>query len=411
MKNGIFVAKITELMSKHGKVVVGLSGGVDSSVAAKLLLDEGYEVIGAFMLNWDDARYTKTDEMHWIKDSEDAREVAKHLGIPFHIFDFREKYFQRVIEYMFREYEKGHTPNPDILCNREVKFDLFWEEAQKFDADFVATGHYARKDQVEINGKTVYRLLAGVDPKKDQSYFLCQLSQEQLAHALFPVGELEKTQVRRIAAGAGLITAEKKDSQGLCFVGKVNLPDFLKQQLAPKEGDIVYIPREYYERFSVPEHFENERERLEFLARKYQYQPEDGRLVGKHQGAHYFTVGQRKGLNIGGFKQRTFVIATDTQKNIVYIGEHYTHPGLYRQVLKIPKTDIHWIREDLRPASGKTMRVKARIRHQQPLQDATVHVFDDFTFVEFDQPQQGVAQGQFVAWYVDDELLGSGVID
>jgi tRNA-specific 2-thiouridylase len=398
-------------MPKKGKVVVGLSGGVDSSVAAKLLLDQGYEVTGAFMLNWDDTRYTKTGEMHWIKDSEDARQVAEQLGIPFHIFDFRKKYFERVVDYMFREYERGRTPNPDILCNREVKFDLFWEEARKLGADFVATGHYARKDETVAGGKKVYRLLAGKDPKKDQSYFLCQLSQEQLKHALFPVGELHKTEVRKIAADAGFVTATKKDSQGLCFVGKVNLPDFLRQQLEPKEGDIIYIPLSYYDRFQTPGHFENERERLEFLAKKYQYNPGDGRVVGKHQGAHFFTIGQRKGLNVGGFKQRTFVIGTDTGKNIVYIGEHYTHPGLYRRALKIPHEDVHWVREDLKLKPGEKMDVKVRIRHQQPLQNAVLHQYDDVLFVEFEKPQQGVAQGQFAAWYVDDELLGSGVIN
>ena len=398
-------------MSKHGKVVVGMSGGVDSSVAAKLLLDRGYEVIGAFMLNWDDERYVKTNEMHWIKDSRDAAEVAKHLGIPFTIFDFRKKYFQRVIDYMFREYAKGRTPNPDILCNREVKFDLFLEEAEKLGADYIATGHYARRDTIEKGGKKIHRLLAGLDPKKDQSYFLCQLSQEQLGKALFPVGEMEKTEVRKIAREAGLITADKKDSQGLCFVGKVNLPDFLRQQLEPKEGDIILIPRTFYERFRQPETFENKREELEFFARPYVYSPEDGKVVGKHTGAHYFTIGQRKGLNIGGFKERTFVIGTDTKKNIVYIGEHYTHSGLYKKVIKIPDEETHWIREDLRPSTGKSIAVKARIRHQQPLQDARVHIYPDVTFVEFVEPQQGVAQGQFVAWYVDDELLGSGVIE
>ncbi|NPA43031.1 MAG: tRNA 2-thiouridine(34) synthase MnmA [Chlorobi bacterium] len=398
-------------MSKKGKVVVGLSGGVDSSVAAKLLLDQGYEVIGAFMLNWDDARYLKTDEMHWIKDSEDAREVARQLGIPFHVFDFRDKYYQRVIDYMFREYEKGHTPNPDILCNREVKFDLFWDEARKLGADYVATGHYARKDVIFKEGQAVYRLLAGKDPRKDQSYFLCQLNQEQLSRALFPVGELLKSEVREIAAREGLVTAEKKDSQGLCFVGKVNLPDFLRQQLEPKEGDIVYIPREYYERFAPPAHFASERDRLEYLAQKYSYKPEDGRVVGKHQGAHYFTIGQRKGLNVGGFKHRTFVIGTDTKTNTVYIGEHYTHPGLYRRALKIPNEDVHWVREDLALKPGETMDVEVRIRHQQPLQKARLHQYDDVLFVEFEQPQQGVARGQFAAWYKGDELLGSGVID
>ena len=392
------------------KVVVGLSGGVDSSVAAKLLIEQGYEVIGAFMLNWDDTRYTITDEMQWIKDSDDARKVAEALGIPFYIFDFKEKYFKRVVDYMFREYERGRTPNPDILCNREIKFDLFWEEAKKYGADFVATGHYARKGQTEKDGQTYYRLLAGIDPKKDQSYFLAQLNQEQLKHALFPIGELEKPEVRRIAKEAGFVTADKRDSQGLCFVGKVNLPDFLRQQLAPKEGDIILIPREYYEQFEQPENFATERERLEYLGRTYKYKPENGKVVGKHQGAHYFTKGQRKGLNIGGFKQRTFVIDTDVKDNIVYIGEHYTHPGLYRSALKVTNDELHWVRPDLALKSGESMDVMVRYRHLQPLRPARLHQFEDVLWVEFFEPQQAIAEGQFVAWYLDDELIGSGVI-
>ena len=397
-------------MQAKQKVVVGLSGGVDSSVAAKLLIDEGYEVTGAFMLNWDDTRYTITDEMQWIKDSQDARDVAESLGIPFHIFDFKEKYFKRVVDYMFREYERGRTPNPDILCNREIKFDLFWEEAKKYGADFVATGHYARKGQTEKDGKTYYRLLAGVDIKKDQSYFLAQLNQEQLKHALFPIGELEKPEVRRIAKEAGFITAEKRDSQGLCFVGKVNLPDFLRQQLAPKEGDIILIPREYYEQFDNPDNFSSKKEELEFLGRTYNYKPEDGRVVGKHQGAHYFTKGQRKGLNIGGFKQRTFVIDTDVINNIVYIGEHYTHPGLYRQALKVSNDELHWVRPDMALKTGDTMDVMIRYRHLQPLRKGKLYQFEDVLWVEFFEPQQAIAEGQFVAWYLDDELVGSGVI-
>ncbi len=396
-------------MSK-GKVVVGLSGGVDSSVAAKLLLDQGYDVMGAFMLNWDDTRYTITDEMQWIKDSEDARKVAEALGIPFKIFDFKKKYFKRVVDYMFREYERGRTPNPDILCNREIKFDLFWEEAQKYGADFVATGHYARKGQIEKDGETYYQLLAGVDPKKDQSYFLAQLNQAQLKHALFPIGELDKPEVRRLAKEAGFVTADKRDSQGLCFVGKVNLPDFLRQQLAPKEGDIIVIPREYYDQFETPERFENERQRLEYLGRTYNFKPEDGKVVGKHQGAHYFTKGQRKGLNIGGFKQRTFVIDTDVDKNIVYIGEHYTHPGLYRSALKINNDELHWVRPDLALKPGETMDVEVRYRHLQPLRKARLHQFEDVLWIEFFEPQQAIAEGQFAAWYLDDELIGSGVI-
>ena len=397
-------------MPSKEKVVVGLSGGVDSSVAAKLLIDEGYDVMGAFMLNWDDTRYTITDEMQWIKDSEDARKVAEALDIPFKIFDFKKKYFKRVVDYMFREYERGRTPNPDILCNREIKFDLFWEEAKKYGADFVATGHYARKGQIEKDGKIYYRLLAGVDPKKDQSYFLAQLNQKQLKHALFPIGELEKPEVRRIAKEAQFVTAEKRDSQGLCFVGKVNLPDFLRQQLAPKEGDIIVIPREYYEQFETPGSFENERQRLEYLGRTYNYKPEDGKVVGKHQGAHYFTKGQRKGLNIGGFKQRTFVIETDVESNIVYIGEHYTHPGLYKSALKITNDELHWVRPDLALKPGETMDVDVRYRHLQPLRKARLHQFDDVLWVEFFESQQAIAEGQFAAWYIGDELIGSGVI-
>ncbi len=393
-----------------GKVVVGLSGGVDSSVAAKLLLEEGYEVIGAFMLNWDDTRYTITDEMQWIKDSDDARKVAENLGIPFHIFDFKKKYFKRVVDYMFREYARGRTPNPDILCNREIKFDLFWEEAQKFGADFVATGHYARKGEIYKNGQTYYQLLSGLDPKKDQSYFLAQLNQKQLQHALFPIGELEKTEVRRLAKEAGFVTADKRDSQGLCFVGKVNLPDFLRQQLAPKKGDIIVIPREYYKQFKTPEYFENERQRLEYLGRSYTYKPTDGKVVGQHQGAHYFTKGQRKGLNIGGFKQRTFVIDTDVKNNIVYIGEHYTHPGLYRNALKINNDELHWVRPDLALKTGETMDVEIRYRHLQPLRKGRLHQFEDVLWIEFFEPQQAIAEGQFAAWYLNDELIGSGVI-
>ncbi len=397
-------------MTKKAKVVVGLSGGVDSSVAAKLLIDQGYEVIGAFMKNWDDTRYTITDEMQWIKDSEDARKVAEKLDIPFYIFDFRKKYFKRVVDYMFREYEIGRTPNPDILCNREVKFDLFWEEAEKLGADFVATGHYARKGKIIKNGKTYYRLLAGLDPKKDQSYFLAQLNQKQLKHALFPIGELEKPEVRKIAKEQDFVTAEKPDSQGICFVGKVNLPDFLRQQLAPKEGDVIVIPREYYEQFPKPEKFTTERERLEYLSKNYNYKPEDGKVVGKHQGAHYFTKGQRKGLNIGGFKQRTFVIDTDVKNNIIYIGEHYTHPGLYKQALFVNNDELHWVRPDLALKAGETMEVMVRYRHLQPLRKGKLHQFEDKLFVEFDEPQQAIAEGQFVAWYLDDELIGSGVI-
>ena len=226
------------------RVIIGLSGGVDSSVAAYLLKEQGYEVIGLFMKNWHDDSVTISKECPWLEDSNDAMLVADKLGIPFQVVDLSEQYKERIVDYMFREYEMGRTPNPDILCNREIKFDVFMEIALGLGADFVATGHYCRRDVLEIQGKKIYRLLAGKDANKDQSYFLCQLSQHQLSRSLFPIGELTKTEVRKIASDQGLVTAEKKDSQGLCFIGKVRLPEFLQQILMPKEGLSVQIPED-----------------------------------------------------------------------------------------------------------------------------------------------------------------------
>lgn len=392
------------------KVVVGLSGGVDSSVAAYLLKEQGYDVIGLFMKNWHDDSVTISDECPWLEDSNDALLVAEKLGIPFQTVDLSEQYKERIVDYMFNEYEQGRTPNPDVLCNREIKFDVFMKIALSLGADFVATGHYCRKDTVEKNGKTIYRLLAGIDPNKDQSYFLCQLSQNQLAKSLFPIGELTKPEVREIAAKLDLITAEKKDSQGLCFIGKVRLPEFLQQKLQPKEGFIYQISNdsEIY-KLQKPK-FETLEEALRFESQPFSYKPTDGKKMATHQGAHYFTIGQRKGLNVGGTKEPLFVIATDMETNSIYTGQGNSHKGLFRKALFVKNHEVHFIREDLALKNGETLEVMARIRYRQPLQKATLYRFEDGMYVSFEKPQSAVTEGQFVAWYINDELIGSGVI-
>ncbi len=392
------------------RVVVGLSGGVDSSVTAHLLKEQGYEVIGLFMKNWHDDSVTISNECPWLEDSNDAMIVAQKLGIPFQVVDLSAQYKERIVDYMFDEYEKGRTPNPDVLCNREIKFDVFMDIALKLGADYVATGHYCRKAEEEINGKMVYKLLAGKDNNKDQSYFLCQLSQEQLSKALFPIGELTKPEVREIAKEADLITAEKKDSQGLCFIGKVRLPEFLQQKLEPKEGEIVQIPNDFSDYHKITPKFECKKEELAFYAKKFSYQKQDGKVVGNHQGAHYFTKGQRKGLAVGGTKEPLFVIETDVNENIIYTGEGKNHLGLFRNVLFVANEELHWIREDLKLKSGESMQVEARIRYRQPLENAILYQFDDGLYVEFENKQSAIQEGQFVAWYAKDELLGSGVI-
>ena len=390
------------MKSDSNRVVVGLSGGVDSSVTAYLLHQQGYEVIGLFMKNWHDDSVTISKECPWLEDSYDAMLVAEKLGIPFQTVDLSAEYKQRIVDYMFVEYERGRTPNPDILCNREIKFDVFLKIAIELGADFVATGHYCRKGEVEIEGTTHYRLLAGADNNKDQSYFLCQLNQAQLAKTLFPIGELTKPEVRKIAKEQGLVTAEKRDSQGLCFVGKVSLPEFLQQQLTVKAGRIIQIPDSH-------PMYENEREETpEGLATKYRYLVEDGLEVGTHDGAHFFTVGQRKGLAVGGTKDPLFVLATDVEQNIIYVGEGKSHPGLLRSALWISQEDIHWVRPDL--MSHKPMQVWARIRYRQPLTKVTLHPTSTGLYMIFDQPQSAIAAGQFAAWYLQDELIGSGVI-
>ncbi len=384
-------------------MVIGLSGGVDSSVAAHLLIEQGYEVIGIFMRNWHDESVTINNECPWIDDSNDAILVAEQLGIPFQVMDLSEEYKERIVDYMFSEYKAGRTPNPDVLCNREIKFDIFLDAAMKLGADFVATGHYCRKaTTLDAKGNEIHHLLAGADGNKDQSYFLCQLTQAQLSKALFPIGELEKPEVRRIAAEIGLATAEKKDSQGLCFIGKVKLPVFLQQQLAPKRGEIVEINRD------APL-FTTQAEGVRF--EPYHFSSSDGNIVGTHTGAHYFTVGQRRGLNVGGKQEPLFVLGTDIEENIVYVGQSETHPGLLRSGLRIQNNDVHWVREDLRMTTGESRTYSARIRYRQPLQSVTLTQQNDVLEFIFDENQKGIAAGQFVAWYDGDELIGSAVMN
>jgi len=392
------------------RVVVGLSGGVDSSVTAYLLKEQGYEVIGLFMKNWHDDSVTISNECPWLEDSNDAMIVAEKLDIPFQVVDLSEQYKERIVDYMFDEYSKGRTPNPDVLCNREIKFDVFMDIALKLGADYVATGHYCRKSEEIIDGNTIYKLLSGKDNNKDQSYFLCQLSQEQLTKALFPIGELTKPEVREIAKKADLITAEKKDSQGLCFIGKVRLPEFLQQKLQPKEGVIVNIPIDANQYTKPIPKFENKEAELNYFSTKYSYSKELGKIVGKHQGAHYFTKGQRKGLNVGGTKEALYVIETDVEENIIYTGEGKKHKGLYRNVLFVSNEEIHWIRVDLTLEPGETMEVEARIRYRQTLEIAKLHKVESGLYVEFENKQSAIQEGQFVAWYKNEELLGSGVI-
>src|SRR5690554_378217 len=395
---------------KKKRVIVGLSGGVDSSVAAYLLKEQGYEVIGLFMKNWHDDSVTISNECPWLDDSNDAMLVADKLGIPFQAVDLSEQYKERIVDYMFNEYKLGRTPNPDVLCNREIKFDVFMKIALDLGADFVATGHYCRKNTITKNGKEIHQLLAGADVNKDQSYFLCQLSQDQLAKALFPIGELQKPEVREIAAQQNLITAEKKDSQGLCFIGKVRLPEFLQQQLKPKEGVIVEISEDFdgYQQ-EIPS-FQNKEEELQYLSKRIAYTFQDGKVVGKHQGAHYFTKGQRKGLAVGGTVEPHFVIETNVDDNIIYTGQGKQHPGLFKKVLFVSNDELHWIREDLKLQVDETMDVLARIRYRQPLQKAILYKVDSGMYVEFEEPQMAMTEGQFVAWYLGDELVGSGVI-
>lgn len=394
-------------------MVIGLSGGVDSSVAAYLLKNQGYDVIGLFMINWHDTTGTLSGDCPWDDDLIFAELVARKLGIPFETIDFSEEYRKRVVDYMFAEYEKGRTPNPDVLCNREIKFDMFAKAAQNYNADYVATGHYCRKDEISVNGKRIYRLLAGADPNKDQSYFLCQLSQQQISNALFPVGRLHKPEVRKIADEQGLATAKRKDSQGICFVGKVNLPDFLQQKLKAKKGITVEIPSEFrsYSSYNGIEHNGNlTDDQLNSLSGYFSYKKSDGLQVGTHNGAHFYTIGQNKGLNIGGRPEQSFVIGIDVEENIVYTGNGKDHPGLYRYGLFIPSNEVHWIRTDLMMKPCEERHYLVRIRYRQNLQKATLYCRADGIYIIFEKMQRGVTPGQFAAWYDADELIGSGVI-
>ena len=408
------------------RVVIGLSGGVDSSVAAYLLKEQGYEVVGLFMINWHDTTGTLEGDCPWHDDRVFAELVARRLDIPFHVVDLSEEYRRRVVDYMFAEYERGRTPNPDVLCNREIKFDVFLKEALRLGADFVATGHYCRRECVAAaDGTEHYRLLAGVDGNKDQSYFLCQLSQEQLSRALFPVGGLTKPEVRRIAEEQHLATARRKDSQGICFVGKVDLPVFLQQQLKAREGAIVEIPAswpgyalrgriaapgERSTAWELPADGPFSQEQLDALAEPYRYTPEAGRQAGTHRGAHFFTIGQRKGLGVGGYAEPLFVIASDVEHNVLYVGMGQEHPGLYRRALRILPEEMHWIRPDRALQPGGSARFSMRIRYRQPLQGGVLYVTEQGGYIVFDRPQRGVTAGQFAAWYDGDELVGSGVI-
>ena len=443
------------------RVVVGLSGGVDSSVAAYLLKEQGYDVVGLFMRNWKDTTGTLEGDCPWYDDHMFAELVAKRLDIPFHLIDLSDEYRRRVVDYMFAEYGRGRTPNPDVLCNREIKFDAFLKAALDLGADYVATGHYCRREDVEIDGRTVHRLLAGSDPNKDQSYFLCQLTQRQLSRALFPIGHLLKPEVRRIAAEQHLATAARKDSQGICFVGKVDLPVFLQQKLEAKTGNVHEIKSDWSKygqavslvgkteeagmgtaertvadksaipsgmnpantdstecpnpataptataakRSSMPTDAE-----LAALAAPYRYTVRDGKKIGQHNGAHFYTIGQRKGLGIGGRKESLFVLATDVEQNVIYVGEGDDHPGLYRRALRIAPGELHWIDPLRELKTGESRRFDVRIRYRQPLQGAELFIRSDAAYLLFDEPQRGITPGQFAAWYDGDELVGSGVI-
>ena len=464
-------------MSENGKikVCIGLSGGVDSSVAALLLKQQGYDVFALFMQNWHDASTTLHGDCEWEEDRFVAELVARKIGIPFYFVDLSKEYRQRVVDYMFSEYEKGRTPNPDVLCNREIKFDAFLKCAEKLGADYVATGHYCRKETVDSPDGPIHRILAGSDPNKDQSYFLCQLTQTQLSKAMFPIGDIIKPEVRRLAHEADLPSADKKDSQGICFVGKVDLPTFLQQKLKPCEGDIVEVYDAY---FTDNEHYQFLKSTLDSILAQGQseakmitdYVSEDkatsavssgcpfsfekiaalsdddfmrlsqpvsynikfetetyrsgrkhikktrykenpfGKIVGKHDGAQFYTIGQRKGLNVGGHKDSIFVISTDIQENIIYVGEGHTHKGLSRSCLRISPEEIHWIRPDLAMTDGEIRRYRVRVRYRQPLQDATVIKRANGMYILFDTPQRGITSGQFAVWYDSDEMIGSGVI-
>ena len=392
------------------KVIVGLSGGVDSSVSALLLKEQGYEVIGLFMKNWHDESLTISNDCPWLEDSNDAMLVANKLNIPFQTIDLSKEYQSRIINYMFDEYKMGKTPNPDILCNREIKFDIFLKLALNLGADYVATGHYCQVESFNKNNKKIFRLLSGEDHLKDQSYFLCQLTQKQLSKVIFPIGKLTKKEVREIAKKNDLITAEKKDSQGLCFVGKVKLPDFLKQKLTPKKGKVIKVDNNFISDDKEESDFESNKSYLEFLCSPKNFSETDGEFIGYHNGAFFYTVGQRKGLDIGGFKDPLFVLTKDIDKNILYVGMGSDHPALFKKALFISKKDIHWVRNDLTIEPNQSMEVYFRVRYRQPLEKGKIFMYSNGLFILFDRPISSIASGQFASWYIKNELIGSGVI-
>lgn len=394
------------MSNKNTRVVVALSGGVDSSVAAYLLVKQGYDVVGIFMKNWHDDTVTISNECPWVEDSYDAMIVAEKLSIPFQTIDLSKEYQERIIDYMFTEYKIGNTPNPDVLCNREIKFDVFLEIAKNLGADYVATGHYCRV----VTENNQFKLLSGKDSNKDQSYFLCQLSQKQLSKVIFPVGELNKKEVRLIAKEQNLVTAEKKDSQGLCFVGKVKLPEFLQQKLKIKKGLVVKISNNNRQYIDTLDYNNHSVENLKKLAKPFDYSLKDGDVLGEHDGAHFFTVGQRKGLAIGGSKEPLFVIKTDVINNIVYVGEGKDHPGLYRKVLFIKNKDFHKVRTDF-DYENVNNKFESRIRYRQRLQKSKLVFGESGVFMIFDNLQSAISKGQFAVWYKNEELIGSGVID
>ena len=411
-EGGEYVHNFYYLYPMKKRVVIGLSGGVDSSVAAWVLKEQGFDVEGLFMRNWHDTTGLLQSDCHWEDDLMFAEMVAKKLEIPFNFVDLSEPYRKRVIDYMFAEYEKGRTPNPDILCNREIKFDSFADEARKLGADFIATGHYCIKDEISVNNTLIYRLLAGKDENKDQSYFLCQVSQEQLAFTLFPIGNMTKIEVRKTAEKLGLATAQRKDSQGICFVGKVDLPTFLQQKLKARKGDTVEINTADGIKVWEPGFPDDNAsdDELKKAVEPHDYEHWCGKVVGTHNGANFFTIGQRKGINLGGYKEPLFVIGTDTEKNILYVGEGQSHPGLYRKGLLVKEDEIHWVRPDMEMKVGESREYLVRIRYRQPLQKAKLSRREEGIYIIFNKLQRGIAPGQFAAWYDGDEVIGSGVI-
>ena len=391
-------------------VVVAMSGGVDSSVAAYLLKEKKYNVIGLFMKNWHDTSVTVSDECPWLEDSYDAMTVAEKLNIPFQSIDLSDEYKLKIVDYMIKEYEKGRTPNPDVLCNKEIKFDIFLKKALSLGADFVATGHYVRKTKTKSGEKIIYKLLSGKDSLKDQSYFLCQLNQVQISKILFPIGGLEKSKVRYIAKKQNLITAEKRDSQGLCFIGKVKLPDFLKQKLIEKKGKVILIEKKLFLKRNKEYFHKTFDAFLDNNSKPLIFSLEDGKTIGYHNGAHFYTVGQRKGLSIGGAKEPLYIIKTDVKKNIIYVGEGSDHPGLFRRGISINTEKVHWVREDLKLSENKFLKVKSRIRYRQKLKNSYLYMRNKKLYIIFDSPISSISEGQFIVWYLKNELIGSAAI-